>query len=64
MNAEVIGVFRHNNRGCSFIAKLTNRIIIRDRGTLPIFHLNKNVFGVGIVHNDVDFFPALSTLRA
>lgn len=63
VNAKIIGILCNNNCCRRFFTQFYDRIIIRNWRAFSVFDFYKDIFRVGVVHHNINFF-AFSSTRA
>ena len=56
VNAKIIGILCNNNCCRRFFTQFYDRIIIRNWRAFSVFDFYKDVFRVGVVHHNINFF--------
>lgn len=56
VNAKIIGILCNNNCCRRFFTQFYDRIIIRNWRTFSVFDFYKDIFRVGVVHHNINFF--------
>ena len=60
MFAEIVCAFGNNNGGSSLMAMFNNSIIIWYDGLFAVFYFDQDISDIGIIDDNVDFFPLCS----
>ena len=63
VNAKIIGILCNNNCCRRFFTQFYDRIIIRNWRAFSVFDFYKDIFRVGVVHHNINFFALFSTSK-